>query len=504
MRDLLQKVSSPVMVAVVCFAVWVLVLRMVTPFWIGLEQYSYGWLTIPLALCAAVLRWWTRPSPTPPSRIGVPVIIAAGIAMLPTWILLQPSPDWRMMNWALAGEAAAITFGMLLLAGGYSWAGHFAIPTFFLLTAIPWPIPIENVVIGRLSGWVAGVTVDALNLAGYAAVQRGNIIELRTGLLDIDHACSGIRSLQASMMAAVAFGELYRLSKSGRVGLLIVAGPIALGTNVARACFLGWKGSRDGIATVTGVHDSAGLVTMLFCFAGLWGCAIWFAARQPCRPIISRPFPGHSIPSLLPWSLVGWIAAVLCGTELWFRGGPKVGSPLWSIVAPTGSVSVAVNDSAREALGYDESHSARWNDAEGHWWLIYFFVWSPGPMRTRVIARLHRPSACLPAVGVKLIEAREPLEVQANGINLQFRCYTFEFNGMPLFVYHGIWQNRGKRLGRTMPFSDSLAVASWQAVLWRERNVGQQAAEIALFGCRNALEADSSLRQTLPRLIWKR
>ena len=49
---------------------------------------------------------------------------------------------------------------------------------------------------------VAWVTVGLLNLSHIAALQHGNLIEVKSGILGIDEACSGVRSLQASVMVA--------------------------------------------------------------------------------------------------------------------------------------------------------------------------------------------------------------------------------------------------------------------------------------------------------------
>ena len=50
------------------------------------------------------------------------------------------------------------------------------------------------------------------------------MIEVSTGLVGIDESCSGIRSLQATLMIALFFGEFYRMSGTRR-GWLLVAGP---------------------------------------------------------------------------------------------------------------------------------------------------------------------------------------------------------------------------------------------------------------------------------------
>ena len=56
------------------------------------------------------------------------------------------------------------------------------------------------------------MTVQALHLFGIPALQNGNLIEVKTGLLGINEACSGIRSFQATLMVSLFLGELYQMS----------------------------------------------------------------------------------------------------------------------------------------------------------------------------------------------------------------------------------------------------------------------------------------------------
>jgi hypothetical protein len=66
------------------------------------------------------------------------------------------------------------------------------------------------------------VTVELLNLFHFPAVQHGNVIEVRTGFLGVDEACSGIRSLQATLMVSLFLGELYRASWIRRAILILI------------------------------------------------------------------------------------------------------------------------------------------------------------------------------------------------------------------------------------------------------------------------------------------
>ena len=70
---------------------------------------------------------------------------------------------------------------------------------------------------GRHSG------VDLLGWVDVPALVHGNVIEVSTGMVGIDEACSGIRSFQSSLMISLFLGEFYRLSTRSR-WLLVPAG----------------------------------------------------------------------------------------------------------------------------------------------------------------------------------------------------------------------------------------------------------------------------------------
>jgi hypothetical protein len=64
--------------------------------------------------------------------------------------------------------------------------------------------------------------VEVLGWLGIPAMAHGNVIEVATGMVGIDEACSGIRSFQSSLMISLFFGEFYALSR-GPAWLLVPA-----------------------------------------------------------------------------------------------------------------------------------------------------------------------------------------------------------------------------------------------------------------------------------------
>jgi hypothetical protein len=50
----------------------------------------------------------------------------AGFALLPTWLVEQPNPDWRVVSWLLGLEVVILSLCGIYFVGGRSWLRHFA------------------------------------------------------------------------------------------------------------------------------------------------------------------------------------------------------------------------------------------------------------------------------------------------------------------------------------------------------------------------------------------
>jgi hypothetical protein len=171
---------------------------------------------------------------------------------------------------------------------------------------------------------------------------------------------------------------------------------------------------------------------------------------------------------------------------------------------PTGSKPVEVTQKAVAQLRFDEATSAAWSTPDGKRWSLFFFDWKYGPAFSRVAAQMHRPDICLPATGCELEDDRGLQTFETDGKPLPFHAYTFRAGRGWIFVYHGVWQVRSERGLKHGPLALSKQQASVQSVLWRERWIGQQSAEIAVAGCADAGEADAAFARMLPLLIVHR
>src|SRR5207302_3365184 len=190
--------------------------------------------------------------------LAVVLIAFSALLVLPTRFLAEANPDWRLLSWSLALGVVGSTLSFLFLIGGRAWLRHFAFPILFFLVAVPWPVRIEQVIIQDLMRMVTAINVTLLQLAGVPALQHGNVIEVGSGFIGIEEACSGVRSLQATLLVSLFLGELYSFRISRRLFLIVIGAVLAFVCNVVRTALLVWAGTTKGIQSIEAWHDPAG------------------------------------------------------------------------------------------------------------------------------------------------------------------------------------------------------------------------------------------------------
>jgi len=192
---------------------WFEVINHLKAEWSLNPQYAYGWTVPFVALYLIWRRWFDRPTAAPPTSRLWPtaVIIFCALLFFPVRFVAEANPDWRLLSWALALIAVSVSILWIFLTGGWPWLRQFCFPVLFFLIAVPWPMHFEQVVTQNLMRAVTVINVSLLNVAGIPALQHGNVIEVGSGLIGIEEACSGVRSLQATLMISLFLGELYSL-----------------------------------------------------------------------------------------------------------------------------------------------------------------------------------------------------------------------------------------------------------------------------------------------------
>ncbi len=527
--------------------------------WLVNAQYGYGW-AVPF-MCAYLIwrnagvaigevRSGINSSRQPLAsdgrkscfQISTPVFyllfVLGALLYAPTRLIEEANPEWRLVSWALAIGVVGITllFAYATAANrsrykdGRSKAGEeegtlpishsdlrsMAFAICFFLVAVPWPTVIEAPLIQSLTRANATITVELMRLWGVPAMQRGNVIEITTGVVGIDEACSGIRSFQAALMISLFLGELYLLNWLQRLGLVIGGFIMSFVFNVGRTALLVWVASRKGVAAISSWHDPAGVVILLCCFFGLWVLAVRLkksknrdtdktadcptSTPDPLPAPISRP-PIQGLRAAC-FALVAWLLVVEASVEWWYRAhearlATKV---VWSVNLPEQNPTLrklSMSEAAQRILRYDEAVNASWED-HGRRFQVIFLRWNAG--RTALhLAKSHTPEVCLTAAGRKLAAGSNLRQLDVCGLRLPFRRYDVIDEGQPLYVFYCLWDDlAGEQSFDTMALDYG---NRFGPVLAGRRNPGQRSLEIAVSGIADAELAANTIKTELEKLV---
>lgn len=264
------------------------------PQWRDLVEYQHGWLVFPLAAYLAWERWERRPPASPPSRWGW---AAGGAALAIPLVLVAELYRQAVGLTASASFAASVgcgcfVFGSLWLRLGLRSARWFLLPLMFVFTAVPLPKLLWNPVVLGLQGMVTAINLEALHLFGVPATRQGNTLHLATGVVGVDEACSGIRSLQATVMVALFVGDL-TFRRAGTKILFLLAGVgLAFLGNLLRSLALSLTAARGGVDALNRVHDATGWTVLAFTLVSLTLLAWWVARAETARE--SKVQPDHA------------------------------------------------------------------------------------------------------------------------------------------------------------------------------------------------------------------
>ncbi len=495
---------------------WLDLCRLLSSQWETREQYAYGWFVPLFAAGLFWRRWSDRPLPAPEQREGgspasgfrfqvSAFILLLALSLLPLRVIFEINRDWPLMGWLYAGIVVTATLYAFFLAGGRAWVKHFAFPVALILVGVVWPYRIERGLTQGLMRLDANLTVELLGWIDIPALQRGNLIELSTGTLGINEACSGIRSFQSSLMAALVMGELYRFRLRPRAALILCGIVLGFGFNVVRTLLLSWLANKNGISATGRWHDPAGMTITVACFFALWALAV-LMRRWTRRPsafsfhpsaFSPGPFPRRYLLALGCWALIS-----IGATEAWYRchANPNSGKFCWTVAMPVSSPGfqkIELPPRTLQLLSFDEGATGKWTE-NGMEWSAHFFRWKPRSIESVITSRIHRPERCLPAAGLSQVSESKLLWYDAGQFKLPFRKYVFEGEGRTLFVFFCQWEDGFKEQAGMQASNQADRL---QSVLSGRRLVGQQTLELILGGYPSLDAAEQAVRDRLPALI---
>jgi exosortase len=521
-------------------ALWLPLCRALAGEWSINEQYTFGWFVPFFAAYLFWLRWKDRPAkcgsrnaecgtgteektgnriPETGKFILFALVFGGLLLLFPVRLFEVANPDWRPLGWLHATAVVAVTLTVLWWIGGTAWLRHFAFPVAFIFVAVPWISAIETPIVQGLMRIIAAAAAETVSLFGVPAQVEGNIIRLPGGVVGVNEACSGVRSLQTSLMIGLLFGELKRLTIARRLFLVVAAVMIALLANFVRALFLVSIAAEENLAAVRKWHDLAGYAIVLLVCIGVIAIATRLArGKVESKNSKLEGDRGHStfVPSTFYFLLFIWLVAIEISVESWYRIHERQmqAVPGWTIRWPqnaAGFHDVPIDEGVRGTLRYDEGREAVWNPSLGLRCFLFFFRWKPGGASV-VRARAHRPDICLPSAGWEPLGGGVTRSYQMDRhLTLPFRRVDFA-NGNRAAIAHTFFclqedrRTNETRTDLSLPPGtqpDWSLSARWRVVRNGVRNMGQQVIELVLISNEQAPpeSADAEFARLLPELI---
>lgn len=273
------SVHGAVGMAAIATAIFAPILYYMTDHWGAREEYSHGFLIVPLAFYFAwERRAMLKRAAIRPSWWGLPVMLLGTASLLVGRLGVELT--------SMRAAYVLTLIGIVLLTLGWQVFKVISFPLLFLFLMIPLPQSLVNVIAFPLQLIAADVAVQALYLLEIPALREGNIIHLANTQLFVAEACSGLRSLMALLTLGVIFAYFFRRRFAER--LLIVAStiPIAILVNAFRVALTGTLTHYMGTEAASGwIHQTEGLFTFGIAFVLLMAEAqllqrIWPSGRR--------------------------------------------------------------------------------------------------------------------------------------------------------------------------------------------------------------------------------
>ena len=383
--------------------VWLLAWSHLCTEWRINDQYQYGW-SIPFLFAYMAGKRWAGPFNALRHRWAPLLLLLPALGTLAIGELLRwQDPLWRMTGAQLTLAASLISCAWFLRIGGWPLLRRMLFPLVFAWSAVPWPIPLENWLTQYLLRFITTLTVLLTNTLGIAALQHGNTIELSNGVFGIDEACSGIRSLQAAVMAALFLGEFFSLNTPRRCLLFLGGWITCILTNALRVQCMALLVAAKGSTAAFGWHDCVGTTASALSFLLIGLSAYWLSrkgAPEPephAKPVLTPGWDGFltlgcvAIIPLGAWLLFGRVSATLPQTPQWQLAFDHL-PPGWS------AEPIEPSKTVKDNLRFSEWKGCSVRSPRGCTAQVIHLFWKPDT-RMPGMAFFHTPALCMGSAG---------------------------------------------------------------------------------------------------------
>ena len=279
-----RTLGAAALVAATFVALFFDVGRKLVADWATDDNYSHGFLVVPVAI---FLAWERREALAAaarrPSVLGL-VVVLGSLAVLAAGTL---GAELFLTRIAIVG----VLVGVVLFALGWHHLRLLAFPLAFLLLMIPLPAILFNQIALPLQLLASQVGEEGLRAFGVPVLREGNVMVLASTTLEVAEACSGIRSLISLLTLGIVYGYFMDSRSWVRWVLALSTVPIAVVTNGLRVAGTGIAAHHYGPEAAEGfLHTFSGWLVFVSALALL------FVLRE----VMARVSPDPDLAAALP------------------------------------------------------------------------------------------------------------------------------------------------------------------------------------------------------------
>jgi exosortase len=276
-----RVVWSWLILAVPCAWLYAPVISKLVHDWSHDENYSHGFLIVPLA---AWFAWQQRDrlaaAAARPSIIGL-LAICGALALV---IVGRLGAELFLTRVSLL----VIVAGAVLFLHGWHHLRVLTFPILFLLLMVPLPAIVFNQIAFPLQLLASRVGTAGIQACAVPVLREGNVIVLADTSLEVAEACSGIRSLVSLLTLGILYGYFTDPRPWMRTVIALSTIPIAIAANAARVTGTGVLAHYYGVEAATGFfHTFSGWLVFVVAFLLLFVVSRVLERLAPPAPLIA-------------------------------------------------------------------------------------------------------------------------------------------------------------------------------------------------------------------------
>lgn len=276
-------------IAIVVGAIFYESLRVMVGQWLGMEEYSHGFL---LPLIALFLIWQKKDQLEQIEFIGSWIGFALTVAGFGLYLVGELSTLFIVIQYAFL----IVLMGLALSLVGWRGFKLIFVPLVLLVLMIPLPNFLYQSLSSQLQLISSEIGVAVIRLFGIGVYLEGNVIDLGTFKMQVVEACSGLRYLFPLMTLGFVAAYFFKGAFWKRAIIFLSTIPITVLMNSFRIGMIGITVEFWGPEMAEGfLHDFEGWVVFMASTAVLV-VEMWLFAKlgndpRPLREVFGLDFP---------------------------------------------------------------------------------------------------------------------------------------------------------------------------------------------------------------------